>query len=109
MQQDLKFEAYRMEAVRKTAESVCFERCVERPAGVLATLRFALPTHVPLLQSAPDADAATRKSDLTDEQALCVDRCAWKFMQTSKIVTQSLTKAKASQMKSAGMQGGGPF
>ena len=94
MQQELKYEAYRMESVRKSVETTCFDRCIAPPAHAAAVLAKALPTHIPVVQATPtDAQRRTR-FDLSDEEALCVDRCAWKYMLTAKIVLQTLAKAK---------------
>ncbi len=97
MQQELKMEAYRMEAVRKSVETTCFERCFPAP-GLAKVLSGALP-EVKLggsgSKSAFEEEVArTSKYDLSDSEALCVDRCAWKYMQTAKICLRTLAKAQ---------------
>ena len=95
MQQELKFEAYRMETVRKTVERVCFERCIPAPSSAFAVLAKAAPDHLPLLQSPPSFEQQRAAHDLSPEEALCVDRCSWKYMATAKIVLTSLSKSSS--------------
>ncbi len=102
MQQELKFEAFRIETLRKSVDTACFDRCVPAPANLSESLAFALPPRVPLLQSAPSEHEARAAADLSASEAVCIDRCAWKYMLTSKIVLQTLSKARNVKEPAAG-------
>lgn len=94
MQQELKYEAFRMEAVRKSVENVCFDRCIPAPSSSLAVFAKALPDHIPGVQAEPSEVEQRTKYDLTNQEALCVDRCSWKYMMTAKICLNMLSKSK---------------
>lgn len=102
MQQEVKIEAYRMECVRKSVETACFDKCIPAPSNALAVLAKGMPHHVPFLQDGPDQDAVRTAHDLSSEEALCIDRCSWKYMLTAKIVLQTLNKAKHMKDPDAG-------
>ena len=89
MQPELKYEAYRMEAVRKSAESTCFDKCIPEPD--LATIM--VKGFTPSIGGGSEVEKQ-RKYDLTENEALCIDRCSWKYMLTAKTILQTLAKTK---------------
>ena len=92
MQQELKLEAFRMENVRKSVESTCFDRCVAAPqSGSAVVLNGLNPSSLFTTQNEAESKM---KNDLTGDESLCLDRCAWKYMLTAKLILQTLSKAK---------------
>jgi hypothetical protein len=93
MQQELKYEAYRMESVRKSVETTCFDRCIPQPDPVTIVAKGLNPANLLGLANTTEGEGM-RRNDLTDNESLCIDRCSWKYMLTAKLILQSLAKAK---------------
>jgi hypothetical protein len=94
MQQELKYEAYRMEAIRKAVETTCFDRCIPAPGNALEVLGKALPDKLPFIGTELTPEQQMQRYDLSESEAVCVDRCTWKYMMTAKICMATLNKSK---------------
>jgi hypothetical protein len=80
MQTEQKVEAYRVEALRTSIDDVCFNTCVANESWPTILKQMAAGTSQPV--------------DLTNVEAVCVDRCAWKYLEINKLVHKAFYKAK---------------
>ena len=72
MEEQQKLDAYRIEVVLTALQRKCFDLCVPPPP------QFAW----------------TPEEHLTDDEAKCIDKCNWKFLETHRIVTHQINRAQ---------------
>ena len=82
MQQHVKDEAFRVESLMKNMQAKCFDRCVTNIKTSIA------PPVAGLIVGDPE------NKNLTREEAQCIDRCSWKYLQSHKIFTSSIMRAQ---------------